>query len=153
MTTSRCVVSKEVSAGDAAVEGLWQGLAAGIIMAVVLVIGGMLGGDSPAMTLARFGARGGVTPAAGALSHLATAGVYGIVWGVLWRLLGRRLPLPAWAGGLIYGLLLFLVAQVMLIAVDSPLRDISPLSLGLAHVVYGFVLGLLTGRSRLKVEG
>ena len=89
----------------------------------------------------------------GALTHLATAGVYGIVCGVLWRLPGRRLPLPAWASGLIHGLLLFLMAQVMLIAVDSPLRDNSPLSLSLAHVVCGFVLGLLPGRSRLKVEG
>jgi hypothetical protein len=116
------------------------------------VAGGMLAGDSPAMTLARFGPGGGVAPAAGALSHLATAGVYGIVWGVLWRLLGRRLPLPAWASGVIYGVLLFLIARIMLSAVDSSLRDISPLSLGLAHVVYGFVLGLLTARSGLKVE-
>lgn len=153
MTTSRHIVSKELSAGDAAVEGLWQGLAAGIIMAVVLVAGGMLGGASPAMTPARFGASGEVTPAAGALTHLATAGVYGIVWGLLWRLLGRRLPLPVWASGLIYGLLLFLIAQGMLRAVDSPLRDISPLGLFLAHIVYGFVLGLMTRRSRLKVEG
>lgn len=150
MTTSRRVANKEESIGDAAVEGLWQGLVAGIIMAIVLLIGGLIGGDSPVVTLGRFGAGGEVAPAAGALSHLATAGVYGIVWGVLWRLLGRRLPLPVWASGLIYGLLLFLIAQVMLSAVDSPLRDISPLSLFLAHVVYGLVLGLLTRRSRAE---
>ena len=52
--------------------------------------------------------------------------------------------LPAWLAGIIYSLVLFALGQVLLRAAGSPLLELSTLSLVLAHVVYGLVLGLLT---------
>ena len=73
------------------------------------------------------------------MSYHATA-----VWGLVWLAVRNWLPLPAWLAGLVYSLALFALGQVLLRAAGSPLLELSTLSLVLAHVVYGLVLGLLT---------
>lgn len=82
-------------------------------------------------------------------------GASGRQWG-LWRDLGADLvadppqapQLPAWLGGLVYGLLLLVIAQAAVAALNPLLMDIGLAHRAVAHLVYGLVLGLLTARSQ-----
>lgn len=144
-------MQKETTIGDAAVDGLFSSVVAGILMAAYLVVVGLLLGEGAGTMLGRFAASGTTSPAVGALSHLAASAVYGIVFALGWRLVPRtwRRGLPAWLGGVVYGLLLLLLAwAVILPAFDSPLREIPLLHFAVAHGVYGLALGWLAGRRR-----
>lgn len=147
MNTSNSVSVGPASAGDAAVAGLLHGLAAGLAMALVLVVAGLLGGRGPADTLAAFTLSG--QPVAsnaltGLLGHLAVAGVYGLIWGLAWRVIGRRTAIPAWLGGLVYGLLLWGAAQLLVRSIGASLALLAPWTLLVGHLVYGVVLGFLS---------
>ena len=147
MSTSNSVRVQSTNAGDAAVAGLLRGLAAGLAMAAFLVAAGLLRGQGPANTLAAFTMSG--QPAAsnaltGLLGHLAVAGVYGLIWGLAWRLLGGRTAIPAWLGGLVYGLLLWGVSQLLVRSVGSSLAQIVPWALLAGHLLYGLILGVLS---------
>lgn len=147
MSTSNSVSVRPASAGDAAAAGLLHGLAAGLAMAVVLAIAGLPRGQGMADTLAAFTLSGQSVPSnalTGLLGHLAVAGVYGLIWGLAWRLIGRRTTIPAWLGGLVYGLLLWAVAQVLVRSIGASLALIAPWALLVGHLVYGLVLGLLS---------
>lgn len=140
----------EKTLGDIAVSGLLNGIVSGAAMAAFLIITLGLGGESPAAVLERFGAAGGAaSPLMGAVDHLAMSGIYGICFALLYR---RIAPRPsgqraALTMGVIYALIMFAVAQFFLLpASDSPLLDI-PLHFGIAHLVYGVILGLLTQRT------
>ena len=100
--------------GDAAVDGLISGVAAGLLMAVFLLVAGGLGGKSVADVLRQFDPGARPAPLTGAVTHLAVSGVYGILFASLWRPLGRVWGrLPAWLVGLAYGLLLWLLAATI----------------------------------------
>jgi hypothetical protein len=147
MSTSNSVNVRPASAGDAAVAGLLRGLAAGLAMAAVFVVAGLLRGQGPAGTLAAFTLSGQPVAAnalTGLLGHLAVAGVYGLVWGVAWRAIGRRTAIPAWLGGLVYGLLLWGVAQVLVRSIGASLALVAPWALLAGHLVYGLILGFLS---------
>jgi hypothetical protein len=147
MTTDNSIQVHQSSASEAAVAGLLRGLAAGLAMAAVLVAAGLLVGQPPASTLAAFAIDGQPLAAnglAGLLGHLAVAGVYGLVWGLVWRALGGRRAIPAWLGGLLYGLLLWVVGQLLIRSAGSALMQIAPWALLAGHLVYGLSLGLLS---------
>lgn len=147
MSTSNSLGVQPASAGDAAVVGLLRGLAAGLAMAAVFVVAGLLRGQGPAATLAAFTLSGQPVAAnalTGLLGHLAVAGVYGLVWGLAWRVIGQRMAIPAWLGGLVYGLLLWGVAQVLVRSIGASLALIAPWALLAGHLVYGMVLGYLS---------
>jgi hypothetical protein len=147
MSTSNSASIRPASAGDAAVAGLLHGLAAGLAMAAVFVVAGMLGGQGPAATLAAFTLSGQAVASnalTGLLGHLAVAGVYGLIWGLAWRVIGRRTAVPAWLGGLVYGLLLWGVAQLLVRSIGASLAQIAPWALLAGHLVYGLVLGFLS---------
>jgi hypothetical protein len=137
--------------GDAAVDGLLYGVAAGLTMALFLLGAGTLRGQAWLAMLAQFDPGLAARPAAGAVTHLAVAGVYGAVFGLLWRAGARWSPgLPVWAAGLLFGLGVWLVAVVVTAArgpeASGWLSGIPPLEFALAHVLYGLVLGLLGAR-------
>lgn len=121
-------------------------------MAAVLMIAGLLTGVGPASTIARFDPAGAdaASPLTGALIHLAVSAVYGLLFGVLFRWLGRG----RWAGratavilGLAYGLLLLLTAQGLIAtSAGAGLREMPALHFAAAHVVYGVAVGWLIGR-------
>jgi hypothetical protein len=150
MTENTRAVDKTTTVADAAVEGLLSGIAAGVLMAITLLGFGLVAGDAPGSVLGRFDPGGQEAPLTGGLAHLAVSGVYGILFGLGWHLQQRRLPiLPAWAGGLVYGVVLFGLAETLLLpATGSPLGEIPAAQFGLAHAVYGLSLGLLAGRQR-----
>ncbi|MFQ5407308.1 MAG: hypothetical protein ACE5FI_02660 [Anaerolineales bacterium] len=137
------------TAGDAAVDGLFAGFSAGVLMAAYLVLAGLVAGEGPGAVLGRFAAAGAAPPLLGALSHLAASAVDGMVFALGWRLVRRAgwSRLPAWSGGLLFAAALLLVAELAILpASSSPLREIPLVHFAVAHVVYGMALGWLVGR-------
>lgn len=137
-----------VTLSDAAVDGLLAGGAAGVAMALYLLIAVWIGGVGPVETLGRFDPAGSGSPVAGALAHLAVAAVYGALFGGLRRFIPFRRDdwrLGALCG-LAFGLALWAVAVGVLLPLGSPLRAIAPVHFAAAHGVYGVVLGFSTSR-------
>ena len=128
---------------DSAVDGLFAGLIAGVVMAVSLLIIGLLAGENLAQVFGRFSARDMVNPLAGALSHLSTSAIYGLIFGLIAPRLGIRDRIPPWALGLVYGLLLYALGWFVLLPQSaSPLQEIGGIQFAIAHLVYGTTLGL-----------
>ncbi len=149
MQDSRRVIQKQFTLGDAAVDGLLSGIAGGAVMAAFLVVTGLATGEGLAAILAHFDPGPTADPLRGAVMHLAASAVYGALFGLLWRTVSRGGQNPALAifSGLIYGGVLFMVAERIIIpAGPSGLLAIPAWSLGLAHVIYGMSLGLLVAR-------
>jgi hypothetical protein len=143
---------KRFNVGDAAVEGLLNGIVGGLVMAITLTIFSLINGDEPAALFSRFATGDNVSPAAGALLHLAVSGVYGMVFGVIalkFSFVQRWLPRFGSLIGLGYGLILWAAGSFILLpATGSRLLLIPSLFFGVAHLVYGIVLGVMVGRTR-----
>ena len=150
MADNKPLTANKATMGDAAVDGLIAGIGAGAVMAAVLVVAGLLGGDGPGVVLGRFDPGAAASPVTGGLMHLAVSGVYGALFGLGHRLISGLPPvsrLPGWLIGLAYGLLLWAVAQASLFSsADSPLRELPALHFALAHAVFGLTLGLAMPR-------
>jgi hypothetical protein len=151
--TEKVVDGRLRTAGDAAVDGLLAGAAAGMAMAAYLAAIGLVAGEGPAVVLARFdpSGAGAASTLIGAVMHLAVSAVYGLLFGLIYRLTGRGRLAGRAAGalmGLVYGLALLLVAQGLAsTSAGVPLREISGVHFALAHLIYGLVLGWLVSRS------
>ena len=143
-----------VTLGEAAVDGLLAGGAAGVAMTLYLLIAEWVGGVEPATVLGRFDPSGSGSPVAGALAHLAVAAVYGALFGVVARGLARLWTrVPIWLGGVAYGLILWgLALAAVLPALATSLRAILPLHFAIAHSLYGLALGLWLARRVAKSE-
>jgi len=135
--------------GDAAVDGLLGGVAAGVAMAVYLLVVGLLGGHPWQAVLAQFDPGPTPLPLTGGLTHLAVAAVYGALFGVAWRPLHQVWPrLPAVLAGLAYGLALWVLAVLVTSSRASGewLRVLPAAHLAGAHLLYGVILGVATHR-------
>lgn len=136
--------------GDVVVDGLLSGLPAGVVMGIFLVIAGLSGGARPGQTLGRFDPAGSGSPLTGALMHLAVSGLYGVGLALIVHILRGRWAIwrrYGWLLGAAYGLVVWLVAQfVLLPGLGIALSDLSPALLILAHLIYGAVLGYVLGR-------
>ncbi len=109
-------------------------------MMVFLLVAGLLGGVSVPVTLGIFAPAGDANPISGAFAHLAVSAIYGAGFGALVLLVGKRIP--AWVTGILYGLMLFFIARFGFLSdTGSALLTITPGNFGIAHVVYGGVLG------------
>ncbi|MBI3359591.1 MAG: hypothetical protein HY023_00595 [Chloroflexi bacterium] len=150
MTDSKRLTGDKTTMGDAAVDGLIAGIGAGVLMAAVLIVAGLLVGDGPGVVLGRFDPGAAASPVTGGLMHLAVSGVYGALFGLGRRLMSGWPPLsrlPGWLIGLAYGLLLWAVAQALLPpGTESPLRELPALHFALAHAAFGLTLGLALPR-------
>jgi hypothetical protein len=145
MNTQSVPVETEQSSrlGSAAVDGLMAGAAAGVAMLGYLLI---TSGDAPAGLLNRFtGAGMESSPLMGAVGHLALSAIYGMIFALVWRALrGSPRRLFRIIGAVIYGLVLFAASQwVILPTVGSPLLELPAMHWGIAHGIYGVVLGLV----------
>ncbi len=148
MNDSRPLTRKEITIGDAAVEGLLDGVVAGVVMVVYLVAIGLVTGEELATVLSRFDPGEEASPLTGTLTHLAVAGVYGVLFGLGHHWIGWGGRLPGWSIGLMYGFLLLLIAEAIILpGTDSPLREIAFLHFALAHVIYGLALGFAISRT------
>lgn len=173
MTESTRLAHKSKTIGDAAVDGLFSGVLAGVLMAAYLVVVGLVVGEGPGTVLGRFAGGEVTTPLVGALSHLAVSAVYGALFGAGWHLIARRWPftstlrqvqnttglsasdrlragsLLTWMGGLAYGVVLLVLAEVVILPrTASPLQEIPLVHWAVAHGIYGLTLGVLIHRGR-----
>ena len=141
---------KSKTIGDAAIDGLLAGIGAGLVMALLLLVVGALSDDSPVTVMERFDPVGSQNLATGLLTHLAVSSIYGAIFGLLFLALVRLRPSSprfGWLAGLIYGLVLYAIAQVGISAgADTGLADYSAPVLLPAHAVYGLVTGFVIGR-------
>ncbi len=152
MTRIKPIPVHTTTLGDAAVDGLLNGVIAGLAMALYLAMSTALQGQVPWAVLSAFDASTKSSPLVGLVMHLAVSGVYGAVFGLLWKSTHRLVPAawPGWLLGLIFGLLLFLVAELVLLpSTPTALREIPFYHFGIAHLIYGAVLGWLIGRLKL----
>jgi hypothetical protein len=156
MTEIKTLDYRDTTIGDAAVDGLSWGVLGGVLMAVYLEATGLLMGAGLGETLNRFNPQGGDPLLVALLLHLAVAGVYGILFGVLnrWLALLRKdvlAPLTSAIAGTVYGMLLLLLARgVLLPGAGSALMEIPLIHFGVAHLIFGISVGLLSYRSRLQ---
>lgn len=138
--------STSITFSDKLINGLFVGILAGVVMLAFLLLAGLVTGEGPAATLARFSVPGQeTTPIASAFLHLGVSAVYGSVFGLLFHLLPfkmRRGPWK-WLAGLVFGLLLYLLASgILLPASGSLLLETPAVILAAAHAAYGLVSGI-----------
>lgn len=146
MNSTTQTAERARSLSELAVDGLLYGVGAGLVMALYLAAAGLASGESAAATLSRFDPAGNNNAAAGILAHLATAAVYGALFGAARKITYR---LPAWLAGLGYGaLLLGLANGILATQAGAALRAIAPWHFLAAHLIYGLTLGLGLGRRR-----
>lgn len=86
------LTQEKKSLGDTAVDGLVAGLPAGLQMAVVLVLAGLLSGTPLLETLGYFDPAQAGNWLTGLLAHLAVAAIYGVVFALLRAAVGRIWP-------------------------------------------------------------
>jgi hypothetical protein len=154
MDNSKSLVRVHGSIGDLAVDGLLNGVMAGVVMAIYLVISGLLTGAGVAAILSAFDLGQGTSPVRGVLIHLAVAAIYGMVFNLLYRLIGRGRSIGRGGNviiGLAYGLLLWSITQVTFAAgINVALNSLPTVHFAVAHVVFGITLGWLIGRTPAK---
>jgi hypothetical protein len=146
----RRLMPRTISVGDAAVDGLLNGVFAGIVMLVYLLAGGLILGQAPLTLLSYFDPSSNPGPLVGAVMHLAVAGVYGTLFGMLWLVIVHRWlnPILALPAGLAYGAILYIFAETLILrGTHSPLLALPFWDFALAHGVYGLTIGWLTKRT------
>lgn len=150
MAETRTFKRDETTIGDAAVDGLLAGAGAGLVMLAYLIVVGLTHGRALVGVLGDFDLGDGGTALTGVLTHLAVAAVYGVVYGLGARIVPRRWRKRrvAWITGLLYGLLLLLLAQTLFLSNGGVSLSQVPLShLVIAHLIYGLGLGILIHRT------
>ena len=148
MADSKVAAHQHMSGGERAVDGLIAGIGAGILMALYVVLAGLMSGDGPAQVLSRFDPSATPSPVMGTIVHLAVAIIYGLLFGHISRWLARGRRLNALFSGLVYGLLIFVLAQrVVLQSTNAALREMASVHLAVGHVIYGLSLGFVLGRN------
>ncbi len=154
MDNSKSLVRARSSSGDAAVDGLLNGVIAGVVMAIYLLSFGVAAGAGLAATLSALDLGQGTSPVRGALIHLAVAAIYGMVFSLIYRLIGRRKPIGRGGTmimGVTFSLVLWLITQIAFAAgINVALYSLPAAHLAVAHVMYGAALGWLTGRARME---
>ena len=154
MDQSKSLVPARSSLGDAAVDGLLNGVVAGVVMAIYVMIGGVLTGAGLVATLSAFDLGQGASPVRGALIHLAVAAIYGMVFGLTDRLIGRRRPIGRGGTmimGVTYSLGLWLITQIAFASgIHVALSSLPAVHLAAAHALFGLTLGWLIGRTQVK---
>ena len=149
MTQNNAVLDERSAAGDAAVDGLFSGIGAGVVMAAYLGIVALISGEGLSVMFGRFAVGANPTPLQGFVLHLAVSSVYGVMFGLIFKSLPFMRPLHRFGPmiGLVYGLVLLIIARVVLLPMtNSPLAEIPLLHFAVAHALYGLVLGLLSVR-------
>jgi len=141
-------------ASDLAVDGIFTGLEAGIIMAAFLVAVSAQNHISPAELLSAFSFNSTPTWISGLLTHLAVSSIYGIFFNMVTYFMFRKssnLKVTFFVpfSGLIYGSLLWIAAEYFLFDLTAfQLKEMPANILLVAHLIYGVVLGILVQRRR-----
>ncbi len=144
MADQEMLHERRASLGISAINGFFNGLLAGVMMAlyVVLVVEVVVGGDWD--YIGYLGITRGGSPGHVVLAHLAISAAYGVIYVLLlrWTHLDKAELLPRWLAGMTYGLLLWLMNFAWILPKDNFI--LGPLPSGyllFAFLIYGLVLG------------
>ena len=150
MFDSKDMSLKKKSAGDAAIDGLVAGLVGGIVSALVLLVLGLFSGNSTLNILQRFDTTANGSALLGTVMHLAVSVIYGALFAILLNLISQVWPAArriSWLLGIIYGLVLMLLAEVIFSSgFNYQLGELSSIDFALFHIAYGVTLGIVSGR-------
>lgn len=130
----------------AIIDGFLAGILSGFGMGVLILGVAWLLGHPPLEVLGWFAPSNDGAALTGGLAHLAVSGIYGMLFGWLVHLTRSRRGnrIPAWLLGLLFGLTIFLFAELFIIPrTVSDLDNIPTWLFGLSHAVFGILLGWL----------
>lgn len=151
MSNSNLITQEEHSIGDAAVDGLLNGIIAGVGMGLYVLLIFLVNSVPAGEIIVYFGS---ITDSGlvSALIHLAISGIYGVLFGLAFSVISNRLrkTLSIWVvllSGIVYGGLLWLVATYVVFNGSPSVEYIPGVHLLIAHIIFGVFLSLLTGRS------
>ena len=144
MPDQEMVRERKVSLRYAAVNGLFNGLLAGVIMALYVVLAGQVVGGSKWAYMGYLDITHSGVPGQAILTHLSISAAYGVLYGLArrWTRLDQQALLPGWLAGLTYGFLLWTMTVAWILPKDNFV--LGPLPAGyllFAHLIYGLVLG------------
>ncbi len=137
--------TKTFEISDTALDGLFSGMLAGLVMEAYLTVSGILAGLPVTEALTRLSPVNGLSPTSGLLLHFAISGIYGLLFGffIHWLLRRHVRQYWSWLAGLGYGIFLLLVAVFFVLPnSDSAIREIPIVHLAVAHLIFGLVLGI-----------
>jgi hypothetical protein len=152
VTDTKKIINREVSMGDAVIDGLLSGMLAGLAMVAYLLVYAWVSGMGLLDILALFAPSAESRALVGVLAHLAVSGIYGALFGLGYAVLLRRKDFSpsTWVYaviGALYGLLLLAAAWLVLLpATGSQMQEIPLIHLAIGHLLYGALLGLLVYR-------
>lgn len=140
------------TAGDAAVDGLFSGVKAGLLVLLVLGIADWVAGFGTIRALAALFDQNGLTILTVVLVHLAISGVYGVIFALACHgITGKWLQFPpAWATALVgiaYGTVVYLIASATLL---RELEALPEAALFILYWLFGVALAFFSRSSRLN---
>jgi hypothetical protein len=153
MSKIRPIVQVYKRTSDAIIDGLFNGIQAGLLMGMYLALALIAGRQGLAPFLNGLSQVTGSSPLASVFFHLAVSGIYGTLFGGVSKLISVKWPAstntwPSQGLGVVFGALLYLFASTILLPETGELlQGIQPIHFLIAHLVYGWALGLLMSNS------
>jgi hypothetical protein len=143
---------------DAVIDGLFNGIQAGLLMGMYLALVLIARHQGLAPFLNGLSQVTGSSPLASVFFHLAVSAIYGALFGGISKVFslkwsGSTNTWPSQGLGVIFGALLYLFASTVLISeTRNLLQGVLPIHFLIAHLIYGWALGLLMSNSWKQVE-
>ncbi len=158
MSKIRPIVQVYKHTSDAIIDGLFNGIQAGLLMSIYLALALIASRQGLAPFLKSLSQVTGSSPLTSVFFHLAVSGIYGTLFGGISKVIsirwpGSTSPWPSQGMGVIFGALLYLFAiTILLPEISELLRSVQPIHFLIAHLIYGWALGLLMSNSWKHAE-
>lgn len=158
MSKIRPIVQVYKRTSDAVIDGLFNGIQAGILMGMYLALVLIASRQGVEPFLNNLSKVTGASPLTSVFFHLAVSGIYGTLFGSISKLASIKWPAststwPSQVMGVIFGALLYLFASTVLLPETRELvQGIQPIHFLIAHLIYGWSLGLLMSNSWKRAE-
>jgi hypothetical protein len=158
MSKIRPIVQVYKRTSDAVIDGLFNGIQAGLLMGMYLALVLIASRQGVGPFLNVLSQATGSSPLTSVFFHLAVSGIYGTLFGGISKLLSIKWPdststWPSQGMGVIFGALLYLFASTILLPETKELlQGLQPIHFLIAHLIYGWALGLLMSNSWKRAE-
>jgi hypothetical protein len=158
MSKIRPIVQVYKRTSDAIIDGLFNGIQAGLLMGMYLALALVASRQGVEPFLHDLSQVTGLSPLTSVLFHLAVSGIYGTLFGGISKIMSIKWPgststWPSQGLGVIFGALLYLFASTILLPeTGALLNGLHPFHFLIAHLIYGWALGLLMSNSWKQAE-